>query len=61
MAKKIKWTKTASRNFDDIIDYLAENWPNDVVANFIRITNETLFLLSHNPWFRRSAGGKEND
>ncbi len=49
MAKEIKWTKTAAKNFGKTIDYLIENWPQNVVSDFVRRTDETLYLLAEHP------------
>jgi len=49
MAKEIKWTKTASRNFDNIMKYLSENWSYSVVSNFVHRTSDILLVLSEFP------------
>ena len=49
MAKEIKWTKTAVKNFTKTVDYLIENWPDKVVSDFISRTDEMLLLLSEYP------------
>jgi plasmid stabilization system protein ParE len=49
MAKEIKWTKTAAKNFDKVIDYLENNWPEKVVRDFVNRTSDLLDLLSELP------------
>ena len=49
MAKEIKWTKTAQKNFIKTVDYLIENWPDKVVSEFITHTDYTLQLLAIHP------------
>ena len=49
MAKEIKWTKTAAKNFAKTVDYLIENWPDTVVIDFITRTDQILFLLAEHP------------
>jgi plasmid stabilization system protein ParE len=49
MAKEIKWTKTATRDFERIITYLRENWTQQVALNFISRTFSLLDLLSKHP------------
>ena len=49
MAKEIKWTKTAAKNFDKVIDYLENNWPEKVVSNFVTRTFDLLELLAELP------------
>ena len=49
MAKEVKWTKTAAKNFGKTVDYLLENWPDKVVSDFIHKTDEMLLLLSEHP------------
>ncbi|MBI1288851.1 MAG: hypothetical protein GC178_14885 [Flavobacteriales bacterium] len=49
MAKKVVWTKRASRKFDVIIEYLEEDWNENVVRAFVLRTETVLELLSRNP------------
>lgn len=49
MAKEIKWTKTAEKNFMNAVDYLIENWPEKVVSEFITHTDDLLHLLATHP------------
>jgi plasmid stabilization system protein ParE len=49
MAKEIKWTKTATKNFDKVIDYLENNWPEKVVSDFVSRTFNLLDLLAELP------------
>ena len=49
MAKEIKWTKTAAKNFAKTVAYLEENWHETVVSEFVRRTYELLLLLSEFP------------
>jgi len=49
MAKEIKWTKTAAKNFDKVIDYLENNWSEKIVSNFVTRTFDLLDLLAELP------------
>jgi len=49
MVKEIRWTKTAAKNFDKVVDYLQNNWPEKVVIDFVNKTFNLLELLSHSP------------
>jgi plasmid stabilization system protein ParE len=49
MAKEIKWTKTAIKNFDKTIAWLNENWTPAVVSDFIIRSQELLHLLAEFP------------
>jgi plasmid stabilization system protein ParE len=49
VAKKVVWTKRASRKFDGIIEYLEEDWNENVVRAFVLRTEKILELLSNNP------------
>ena len=49
MAKEIKWTKTAQKNFIKTVDYLIENWPDKVVSEYITLTVYTLQYLAIHP------------
>jgi len=46
MAKEIKRTKTAAKNFNKTIDYLMENWPEKVVSELIEDSYKDILRLS---------------
>jgi len=45
MALTIKWSKHADRKFDQIIEYLEEEWGENVTRAFVKKTYEFLDLL----------------
>ncbi|MCW5907976.1 MAG: type II toxin-antitoxin system RelE/ParE family toxin [Chitinophagales bacterium] len=49
MVKAVKWTKTALRDFDQIIQYLCDNWGEKVAAAFVAKTFALLDLLKRHP------------
>ena len=49
----------AKKRYDEIIDWLSENWTSREIANFIIRTKEVLEIISHNPDLYRKSG-KEN-
>ena len=46
MAYKIVWTKQAIKGYDNIINYLEENWSEKEVINFINETEQFETLTS---------------
>ena len=45
MARLIKWSKQADKNYDKIIGYLLEDWGENVTKAFVKRTFEFLDLL----------------
>src|SRR5690554_5438143 len=46
---KIKWTKEAEQNVDDIIQYLTDFWSKREVNNFLMLLRKRVELISKNP------------
>ena len=49
MALKIYWTKRAEKKFDQILDYLLEEWGESVTKAFTRKVYEFLDILAEFP------------
>jgi len=49
MAFKIVWSKTAEKQFDEIVDYLQKEWSETLAARFVRKCNEIFDLLKMYP------------
>ncbi len=49
MALEIKWSKRADKSFDKIIEYLEDNWSENVVKAFVQKLYDFLELLSEFP------------
>ncbi len=49
MALKIYWTKRADKKFDQILDYLLEEWGESVAKAFTRKVYDFLDILSEFP------------
>ncbi len=49
MVVEIKWSKKAKATFDDIVDFITENWSEKSAKKFVRKTEHTLMLISQNP------------
>jgi plasmid stabilization system protein ParE len=49
MALTIFWTKRADKKFDQILDYLLEEWGESVAKSFIRKVYDFLDILSEFP------------
>jgi plasmid stabilization system protein ParE len=55
MAYEIIWLPKAEERFDEIIDYLQQNWNDKVITAFIHKTNKSLSQIKRRPEiFRRS-------
>jgi plasmid stabilization system protein ParE len=49
MALDIIWSPKALENFHDVINYLEENWPKQVVKDFVKRTENILGLIAAHP------------
>ena len=49
MVKKIVWTKTAQKQFDDIVDYIETEWSEKIAAKFTNRVNDFFGLLQLYP------------
>lgn len=56
MALEVVWTKRAERKFDNLLEYLLEEWGDRATKNFVRKVYHFLDLLSEFP----SLGSLEN-
>jgi plasmid stabilization system protein ParE len=50
MAYKIIWTDSASKDYQNIVDYLLLNWSFDIVMNFADAANEKIHTISQQPF-----------
>jgi plasmid stabilization system protein ParE len=46
---KIRWTKRAKNSFDQILDYLQEEWSLTSAINFVKKTNDFIETLKNQP------------
>jgi plasmid stabilization system protein ParE len=60
MDVKLVWTKRAIQGYDRIIKYLAEEWSEKEVKNFVRETIHFFDLLRENPKMLESTGKHRN-
>jgi plasmid stabilization system protein ParE len=49
MPKQVIWSPLSERDFNNILDYLRENWGSKVVAKFIDIVEDLTEQISLNP------------
>jgi plasmid stabilization system protein ParE len=49
MAYKIIWLPRAEKRFEQILNYLEQNWGNNEVKAFIKRTNAIINIITHNP------------
>lgn len=49
MPKQIVWSPLAEQDFENILEYLAENWDNSVTNQLIDLTEEVMGQISNNP------------
>ena len=49
MPKQIVWSPLAEQDFENILEYLAENWNNSVTNQLIDLTEEVVGQISNNP------------
>ena len=58
MAIEIIWSERAEKGFDEIIEYLIENWTEKEIRNFISDVESFVKLLKINPHLLKSSGVK---
>lgn len=49
MPHQIFWTSAAKKSYEDVIEFLAQNWSQKEIDQFISRTEEVLMLMSNNP------------
>jgi plasmid stabilization system protein ParE len=49
MPKQVIWSLLSDRDFNNILDYLLENWGSKVVTRFIDIVEDLIEQISLNP------------
>ena len=49
MPKQVIWSPLSERDFNNILDYLLENWGSKVVTRFIDIVEDLIEQISLNP------------
>jgi len=55
MAKEVIWTPRALSSFDQVLNYLEEEWTEKEVSNFIELTGRIVKYISQNPkMFRKT-------
>ena len=60
MALKIVWSKRAEKGYDKIIQYLAAEWTDREIRNFITETRQFLSLLEKNPCLLEPSKVRKN-
>ncbi len=50
MALVVRWTKEAEDTFDEIIEYLEENWSEKEIQNFVRTVQKVIGQIEKNPY-----------
>jgi plasmid stabilization system protein ParE len=60
MARRIVWNKRALEKFDEIVDYLGENFSEKAASNFVRKVFDRLDILSRYPEIGRKSKKNKN-
>ncbi|PTQ93150.1 plasmid stabilization system protein ParE [Mucilaginibacter yixingensis] len=69
MARSIKWSPRAKKRYQQVLDYLQENWGDRVVQKFIERTDKVLYTIAAYPYayeassekiIRKAVIGKQN-
>lgn len=60
MAFEIVWTKRASKGYDKVVNYLAENWSEKEVMNFITDSDKFFEVLANHPEILQKANKHKN-
>jgi plasmid stabilization system protein ParE len=59
MALKIQWTKRAAESFDNIVNYIEENWSENSAKSFVQKTYKLLDQIAENPDMCQQIQGKD--
>jgi plasmid stabilization system protein ParE len=59
MALKIRWSREARSNYEDVLNYLKGNWTDKEVAKFVSKTETVLSLISHQPYLFKESTHKK--
>jgi plasmid stabilization system protein ParE len=49
MPHQIFWTRAAKKSYEEVVGFLAQNWSQKEINQFILRTEEVLILMSKNP------------
>ena len=49
MPHQIFWTTAAKKSYEEVIEFLSQNWSQKEIEQFISRTEEVLLLMSNNP------------
>jgi len=58
MVKEIKWTTEAEETFDQIIDYLENNWTEREIERFVIAAEQVIEYISEHPKMFRKTNKK---
>jgi plasmid stabilization system protein ParE len=50
MALVARWSKEAEDTFDEIIEYLEDNWTEREIQNFVRKAHKVIGQIEKNPY-----------
>ncbi|MFW5890221.1 MAG: type II toxin-antitoxin system RelE/ParE family toxin [Marinilabiliaceae bacterium] len=50
MALMARWSKEAEDTFDEIIEYLEDNWTEKEIQNFVRKAHKVIEQIENNPY-----------
>jgi plasmid stabilization system protein ParE len=59
MAQEIIWTAEAEKTFEQVIEYLQQQWSDKEVAKFVEKVIEVTEHISRHPFAYRSAGKED--
>ena len=59
MALKIKWSKKAKNRYQNIIEYLNDNWTEKEVIKFIQRTDSLIKTIAANPLSFQASSKKD--
>ena len=58
MALEIVWTKRAKKGYDEILEYLEEQWTNKEISKFVKYTFEYIENISEYPEILKASKKK---
>ena len=58
MVREIKWTKESVESFESIIQYLEENWSENEIERFVKISTRVIQFIAEQPMMFRKTNRK---
>jgi plasmid stabilization system protein ParE len=59
MALRVKWSNEARATYENVLQYLKENWTQTEIEKFVSKTNSILLIISYQPYLFKASHYKK--